>query len=149
MSEEHLVMSHKIAQKLCNTVTVEKFYNECQYFYIEDSRFIDAPNHTKLIPRKLLSVYTMKGKPGECHITPAPMMAEIMLFLGELHPKATYSFACDFDSANKKFKCVYKPYAFTEPIIGSDDNKCVDAFADVLIQVIEKEFQKELSPASI
>ena len=61
-SEEE-VASFDISRKLATLANIPEFHNYCEYFWIQDPRFEEEPDNLKLIPNKLVPVYTMKAGP--------------------------------------------------------------------------------------
>ena len=150
-SEEE-VASFDISRKLATLANIPEFHNHCEYFWIQDPRFEEEPDHLKLIPNKLVPVYTMKADPDSTLIIPAPTMAEIIKVLGMLFPKSTYSINCNFTDKGNNFQCDFKIAGGNTTITGESNHKVVDSIANVLLAIIAdiklKQEQEELQPAT-
>lgn len=149
---EEQVASFDISRKIASLANIPEFHNYCEYFWIQDPRFEEEPDHLKLIPNKLVPVYTMKADPDSTLIVPAPTMAEIIKVLGMLFPKSTYSINCSFTNKGNNFQCNFKIEGGHTTITGESNHKVVDSIANVLLAIIAdiklKQEQEELQPAT-
>lgn len=150
-SEEE-VASFDISRKLATLANIPEFHNFCEYFWIQDPRFEEEPDHLKLIPNKLVPVYTMKAGLESTLIFPAPTMAEVIKVLGALFPKCTYNINCNFTNKGNNFQCSFKVAGGHNTITGESNRKVVDSIANVLLTIISdirlKQEQEELQPAT-
>lgn len=150
-SEEE-VASFDISRKLATLANIPEFHNYCEYFWIQDHRFEEEPDRLKLIPSKLVPVYTMKADPEATLIFPAPTMAEVIKVLGMLFPESNYSINCNFTNKGNRFQCNFKIAGGNNTITGESNRKVVDSIANVLLSIISdiklKQEQEELQPAT-
>ena len=149
---EEQVASFDISRKIATLSIIPEFHNYCEYFWIQDHRFEEEPDRLKLIPSKLVPVYTMKADPDSTLIIPAPTMAEVIKVLGMLFPKSTYSINCNFTDKGNNFQCSFKIAGGPNTITGESNRKVVDSIAKVLLSIISdiklKQEQEELQPAT-
>ena len=149
---EEQVASFDISRKIAALANIPEFHNCCEYFWIQDHRFEENPDCLKLIPNKLVPVYTMKADPESTLIFPAPTMAEVIKVLGMLFPKSTYSISCNFTTKGNNFQCSFKIAGEHNTITGESKRKVVDSIANVLLTIISdikiKQEQEELQPAT-